>query len=245
MIFGKKGSGKNTLLTKLSLKYNKLGYKVFSDSEIFNTYKLNTDWLTKFDFPPNSVLMIEEAGIVWDNRQFKNFSSDLRDFFKLQRHHHIIVFLCSQSFDIDKKLRDLTDEMYLTTCLGGIFSIAKRINKKITIHNGTDENNGDSFLTESYSFDFPWTYIYTYIPRYIKFFNSFEVKKKGVLVPQTKYIFNDEQFLFSIQTNKSYISYKSKDFLQNTKIKVQYFKNSFILDSFSIWSFFGFVSGSI
>ena len=245
MIFGKKGSGKNTLLTKLSLKYNKLGYKVFSDSEIFNTYKLNTDWLTKYDFPPNSVLMIEEAGIVWDNRQFKSFSTDLRDFFKLQRHHHIIVYLCSQSFDIDKKLRDLTDEMYLTTCIGGIFSIAKRINKKITIHNGTDENNGDSFLTESYNFDFPWTYIYTYIPRYIKFFNSFDVKKKGILVPQTKYIFNDEQFLFSIQSNKSYISYKSKDFLQNTKIKVQDFKYSFILDRFAFWFSFGFVPCSI
>ena len=44
MIFGKKGSGKNTLLTKLAIKYNRMGYHVFSDSEIFNTYKLSTDW---------------------------------------------------------------------------------------------------------------------------------------------------------------------------------------------------------
>lgn len=105
MIFGKKGSGKNTLLTKWSIKYNRMGYHVYSDSEIFNTYKLNTDWIGKYDFPKNSVLLIQEAGMTWDNRNFKSFPEEVRDFFKLQRHKGVIVVLASQSFDVDKKLR--------------------------------------------------------------------------------------------------------------------------------------------
>lgn len=105
MIFGKKGSGKNTLLTKWAIKYNRLGYTVYSDSEIFNTYKLDTNWIGKYDFPRNSVLLIQEAGITWDNRNFKSFPTEVRDFFKLQRHKGVIVVLASQSFDVDKKLR--------------------------------------------------------------------------------------------------------------------------------------------
>lgn len=105
MLFGAKGSGKNTFLTKQAIKYNKLGYTVYSDSEIFNTYKLDTDWIGKYDFPRNSVLLIQEAGITWDNRNFKTFPQQVRDFFKLQRHKGVIVYLASQSFDIDKKLR--------------------------------------------------------------------------------------------------------------------------------------------
>lgn len=203
MIFGKKGSGKNTLLTKLAIKYNRMGYHVFSDSEIFNTYKLSTDWIGKYDFPRNSVLMIEEAGITWDNRNFKTFSSEVRNFFKLQRHYGIIVYLASQSFDVDKKLRDLTDQMYLCVNYMGIFSVAKSINKRIAIHNSSENNDGESFLTETYSFGFPWEWKYTYIPRWIKFFNSFDAPETGRKVLRDRYIFNKENELYK-QINWTY-----------------------------------------
>lgn len=198
MIFGKKGSGKNTLLTKLSIKYNKMGYKVFSDSEIYNTYKLDTDWIGRYDFPENSVLMVSEAGITWDNRDFKSFSKEVRNFFKLQRHKKVIVYLASQSFDVDKKLRDLTDEMYLLTNYMGIFSVAKKINKHIAIHNASDENDGESFLTETFSFDFPWNWKLTYIPRYIKFFNSFEADSFPPATRSRWRFFNEEE-LYKLQ----------------------------------------------
>lgn len=203
MLFGKKGSGKNTLLTKLSIKYNKMGYHVFSDSEIYNTFKLDNNWIGKYDFPENSVLMIEEAGIVWDNRNYKTFSADVRDFFKLQRHKKVIVYLASQSFDVDKKLRDLTDEMYLLVNYMGIFSIAKKIHKSISIHNASDNNNGESFLTETYSFGFPWEWKYTYIPRWIKFFNSFEAETFKQ-VNRKKYRFIDESELYKLTDYKYY-----------------------------------------
>lgn len=203
MVFGKKGSGKNTLMTKLSIQYNKKGYKVFSDSEIFNTFKLDTNWIGKYDFPPKSVLMIEEAGIVWDNRDFKTFSKEVRNFFKLQRHKQVIVYLCSQAFDIDKKLRDLTDEMYLLTNYMGIFSVAKKINKRVAIHNASDSNNGESFLTETYNFDFPWRWKFTYIPRWIRYFNSFEAEQFP-RIKSEKYKFINEQELYKSQFYQYY-----------------------------------------
>lgn len=220
MIFGKKGSGKNTLLTKWSIMYNKLGYTVFSDSEIFNTYKLDTNWIGKYDFPKNSVLLIQEAGITWDNRNFKSFPQEVRDFFKLQRHKNVIVVLASQSFDVDKKLRDLTDEMYLITNCMRIFSIAKRINKKITIHKADkDDTNSESFLTESYSFDLPFFWKFTYIPRYVRYFNSFEAVKKP-LVQSTKYEYNCSSELYKSTRYRYYVKTKIYEVLERIDKKM-------------------------
>lgn len=233
MIFGKKGSGKNTLLTKLSIKYNKKGYHVYSDSEIFNTYKLSTDWIGKYDFPRNSVLMIEEAGITWDNRNFKTFSSEVRNFFKLQRHYNIIVYLASQSFDVDKKLRDLTDEMYLCTNYMGIFSIAKSINKRIAIHNASENNDGESFLTETYSFGFPWEWKYTYIPRWVKFFNSFEAPVLGSKAPRSRYKFINENELYKQISYKYYKLLQVQTYLENKANWVQNQIQSILVSSYT------------
>lgn len=214
MLFGKKGSGKNTLLTKWSIMYNKLGYTVFSDSEIFNTYKLDTDWIGKYDFPKNSVLLIQEAGITWNNRDFKSFPKEVTKFFKLQRHKGVIVVLASQSFDVDKKLRDLTDEMYLITNFMRIFSVAKRINKKITISKADDgDSNSESWLTESYSFDLPFFWKFTYIPRYIKYFNSFEAEDFP-MVQSTKYEYNNSAELYKETRYNYYLKAKIYKYLE-------------------------------
>ena len=161
MIYGKKGSGKTTYLTKQAIKFNLQGWYVFSNTEIFNTYKLDTDWIGRYDFPEKSLLLIDEVGMIWDNRNFKSFSSDVRDFFKLQRHKKVYVILASQSFDIDKKLRDLTDEMYLLQNFLNIFTICKKINKYQTIGeddpNSSTDNSG--VLVEKYRFApfFDWS----------------------------------------------------------------------------------------
>lgn len=197
MLFGKKGSGKSTFLTRMAIKYNRLGYHVFSNSEIYGAYKLDTDQIGYYDYPEYSVLLIDEVGMIWDNRDFKSFKPEVRDFFKLQRHKKLICYLASQTFDVDKKLRDLTDDMYLMTNFMGIFSIAKKINKKITIHNASDENSGESFLTETYSFDLPFFWKITYIPRYVDFFNSFEFDPLPP-VTRERYKYYNDAYLFKL-----------------------------------------------
>ena len=141
MIFGKKGSGKTTLLTKITLQHLCKGWQVYSNVRIPGAYLIKDEDVGRAFIPPNSVLLIDEVGMIWDNRQYKDFQSHVRDWFKLQRHYKVKVFLFSQTFDIDKKLRDLTDEMYLVENKLRVFSYSKRIIKKIVVVESTGESS--------------------------------------------------------------------------------------------------------
>ncbi|WP_028078938.1 hypothetical protein, partial [Solobacterium moorei] len=66
MIFGKKGSGKTTTLTKIALKELKKKRKVYSTVEIPSTYLFNTDDIGNMTFEPNSTVLIDEVGMIWD-----------------------------------------------------------------------------------------------------------------------------------------------------------------------------------
>lgn len=185
MIFGKKGSGKSTLLVKYILKYMSKGYVVYS-----NMLELKIDGVRYIDpmllgdFVPsqNSVLALDEVGMLWDNRQFKSFKPSTRDFFKLQRHYKVVCLLASQTWDIDKKLRDLTDSMYLCVCLLNVFSIGKRITRRIVLTESTSE--AESRISENLKFAPIWNWKFTYIPRYSKYFDSYNVPD----IPEIEYV---------------------------------------------------------
>lgn len=190
-LFGKKGSGKTTNLTKIALQHIKKGWKVYSTIEIPGTYLFNVQQLGRFTFEPHSVVLIDEVGMIWDNRDFKTFRPDVRDFFKYQRQYKLKVYLFSQTFDVDLKLRNLTDEMYLLTNFARVFSIQRRILKHITIKECAD---GTSTLSDTYAFDLPilgglkWTFI----PRYVYYFKSYDPKKLAYINSQY-YSMNDVQ----------------------------------------------------
>lgn len=177
MVFGKKGSGKSTLLTKLALSYLKKGYTVYSTEEIPGVKLISASDIGYTEFDPGSVVLIDEVGMIWDNRNFKNFDTAVRDWFKLQRHRKIRVYLFSQTFDIDKKIRDLTDEMYLVEKKFRVFSYAKRILKRTVLNKSTAES--PSKIDEDLVFDSIFLFWagsrrFTFIPRYAKYYNSFE-----------------------------------------------------------------------
>ena len=114
--------------------------------------------------------------MIWDNRDFKNFKPSVRDFFKYQRQYKLKIYLFSQTFDIDLKLRNLTDEMYLLSNCFRVFSVARRISKKITIKECAD---GTSTLSDTYEF-YPLLFgglKFTFIPRYTSFYKSYDPKK--------------------------------------------------------------------
>lgn len=83
MVIGKKGSGKTTLLTKLAIKALKKGKTVYSTVEIPGTYLFDPLKVGDFTFKPNSLVLIDEVGLIWDNRNFKNFNSKWTYFFKM------------------------------------------------------------------------------------------------------------------------------------------------------------------
>ncbi len=175
MIFGKKGSGKSTLMVRLAYKYLSRGWNVYCTERLDGCFFVDYNDIGFCNIPPNSVLLVDEAGMVWDNRAYKKFPAEVRDWFKLQRHYKVKVYLFSQTFDIDKKLRDLTDEMYLCSNLLRVFSWAKRIRRRTIL----TKPMGDSpaRIDEELKFDLLcfWPFgsrILTFIPKYSRFFDS-------------------------------------------------------------------------
>ena len=138
-IFGKKGSGKSTLLAKYAYQYRHNGWSVYSTEPIPGTYKINYEDIGYKQFPEHSCIIVDEVGMIWDNRNFKNFKPEVRDFFKLQRHYKCCLILASQTFDVDKKIRDLADEMYLVKKSFRVFSYAKRILRQTVLVKSTAE----------------------------------------------------------------------------------------------------------
>lgn len=180
MVFGKKGSGKTTMITKLAMRYAKRGRPCFSTVPVPGVFLFDPSRLGINSIPPEAVIFVDEVGMIWDSRDFKNFKNHTRDYFKLQRHYHHTVYLFSQSFDIDKKLRDLTDQMYLVKNFCNCFSVARRITKKITIVHAGKNAQGESHLADDMEFDsilLFWcgSIQFTYIPKYAKYFDSFVV----------------------------------------------------------------------
>lgn len=180
MIFGKKGSGKTTNLTKLALDHKKNGWTVYCTDDIPGTYFIPYDKIGFVELEENSLLLIDEAGMVYDNRDFKKFKNETRDWFKLQRHRKVKVILFSQTFDIDIKLRNLTDEMYLVTNKLRVFSYGKKINRKIIITKATAEcasSIADELSYESLFWFWCGSRMLTYIPKYIKYFDTYKAGK--------------------------------------------------------------------
>lgn len=211
MIFGKKGSGKTTYIAKHAIKYLKAGWTVYCNIEIPGTILFNPEQLGLYTMPEHSVLFIDEVGMIWDNRDYKSFPKHVRDYFKYQRQYKHIVYLMSQTFDVDLKLRNLTDSMYLLSNKFRIFSVARKISKSITIQQGSE--NQASTLTDQYQFEpifSPGAIQFTFIPKWKAFYNSYDPKKlpiiNGKLMPM-----NDDQ-KFSMKHPNIYII---KDFIKN------------------------------
>lgn len=182
MIFGKKGSGKTTLLVKLILQHQKKGWTVYSSIpvDIPGVRVFNVQDIGPYAFPEDSVVFIDEVGMIWDNRDYKNFRTSVRDYFKYQRHYKNKVYLFSQTFDVDVKLRNLTDYMFMCRCIGNVFSIASRISRRLVVVEPTGESEGR--ITDGYQVEPLWLTLvgmkvayFTYIPKYSKYFNSHDL----------------------------------------------------------------------
>ena len=180
MIFGKKGCGKTTTLTKLALKYRKQGREVYCTEKLAvdGVHLIKPNVIGFVCFPPESVILIDEVGMIWDSRNFKSFKTEVRDYFKLQRHYRNTVYMFSQTFDIDKKLRDLTDEMWLLVNMFRVFSYGKKISKKIVLNASTADS--PSSIAENLEFDSLLLFalgsrMFTFIPKYVSKYDSYSL----------------------------------------------------------------------
>lgn len=194
MLFGGKGSGKSSLLVKLAYKHLRKGWLVYTNMDELVLPGLRHIEIEHIgDFVPerHSLLLLDEVGMVWDARDYKAFRRPVRDFFKLQRHYHVKVYLASQKFDIDKKLRDLTDGMYLCEQVFRVWSVAKRIVVRPKVVEATAE--AESRITDNLTICPVWNWELTWIPRWSQYFDSHAVPDVP-LIPFTEPVPYDPSF---------------------------------------------------
>lgn len=195
---GKKGSGKTTISAKLSIKHQRKGYPVFSDHALFGAYKLDTEWLGRYDFPENSLIIVDEGMISFDNRKFATFSDAMRNFFVMQRHDKVSVIILCQDFLLDRKVRSLTDSIYVCVNFFNVLCIAKKVHKGIAL---ATDNEGQGSIGEQYTWEFPLSWMIVFIPRWVQFFDSFRKDEKPK-VEKIPYEFKDPDRLLSMMSNR-------------------------------------------
>lgn len=178
-IFGLPGSGKTTtlcaigqsmLLGKQFLDFNPTNYeRILSTFPCRGLQKLNFEDIKMYDIS-NSLILCDEISLFIDNRNFKNFDSDLLYFFKMHRHFNIDFVWCSQNYaDADKKVRDLTDTVYyLERSRIPHFSVIKKI------YHNIDFKKGQIIDTYDLAPFFKAKMIYR--KKWYKYFDSFEHK---------------------------------------------------------------------
>lgn len=182
LVFGKKGSGKSTYLVKLAQTHLKKGWNVYTNmDELFMEGVRHFDIQHLGEFVPEaeSLLLLDEVGMIWDNRDYKLFKPSVRDFFKLQRHYRVKVYMASQTFDVDKKIRDLCDGMFLHQNMARVFTVGKRIVRKVVITQSTSE--AESRISEDLVIQPFWEWTFTYIPKWAEYFDSHALPEKPIL----------------------------------------------------------------
>ena len=134
-IAGEIGAGKSTLAVKLARQHLKRGWKVYSTDYIKGCYKLDVNDLNFRMAPPNSLLIIDEASLKMNSRDFARLKLSLIEYFKLSRHCKNKVIMISQTFgDTDKQIRDLSTHVYFVRKLiNGMISIPVKVRARLDI----------------------------------------------------------------------------------------------------------------
>lgn len=181
MIIGKKGSGKTTDIQRRTFEALANGWEVYSTCAVSGARLIDANNLAMSSLPPNSLILIDEAGIIWNNREFKGFNADIRKYFKLQRHAKHKIVLYSQAWDVDVTLRRLCDELWLMKNLFGCYSISRRILRTISLVSA-EKMQGEGQIVDDLRYDsllFFWcgSIRFTFVPKYMKYFNSFEMEE--------------------------------------------------------------------
>lgn len=188
LYFGLPGAGKTTVLTSLALKYSQPFSKyrnVYHNVRSLNvpgTTYIDNECIGKYNLN-DSLILIDEAQLFADNRDYAKFPKYLKEFFFGHRHDRVDICLFSQQWDAtDKKIRSITDTVYYIykgKFFGHWFSKYYKVPYGIIIPD-PKKNSGSSQLGEiiqGYAKPPLLVRLFAkrlYRPKYYPYFNSFE-----------------------------------------------------------------------
>ena len=173
LYLGKKRSGKTTILTAKNIYYQLKGRKVYSNYYVPGSYEFNPNLIgTDYMVPPGSVLIIDEIGIVFNNRSWESFDIKKIEWFKLQGHYKVKVIIATQSpTDFDKVIRELVDNIFIVKKILRVFILSRPVGKTLDIANSESGTNIGGNIVFRYMYKgLPKIY---FLPRYTPFFDSF------------------------------------------------------------------------
>lgn len=187
--FGVPRVGKNTFLTMIAqrelarMKKGRSRYKhIYTDFYCEGCEQIKFEDIGKYKIY-DSLLLFEEMGLDADGRAYKTFSNGKRDFLVLHGHFFNDIIYATQDYsNVDKKLRDLTQELWYLekSCVPFLdrWTVATRIFRNININEFTSD------LVIGYRFSktleklFSKVRMMCYRP---KFYSKFESHNEGVL----------------------------------------------------------------
>lgn len=188
LFFGLPGCGKTTLMSKFALQ----GLQKRSPYQnVYSNVRLNIDGIIYIDnsdlgkyYLHDGLILIDEATIAFDSRDYKNFSKNFVSFFMLHRHYNVDVYLFSQGWDtIDRKIRIITDRVYYVYkgfFTGHWFSRFYRVPYDIIIPDPKTNSEKLGEIVQGYCKPGFFGRIfggYIYRPRYYRYFDSWEAPK--------------------------------------------------------------------
>lgn len=158
----------------LDSKYLKRSIPVYSNVPITGAFQLDAKSDIGHYMIEGAKIIIDEAGIEYNNRNFKAFPPEAIYFYKYHRHYQTSVDVFSQSFDdMDITLRRLAQNFYVVRkSLIPFCIVARRIRRKV----GVDETTKQ--IADLYSMGLPvidTTRIFS--PPLWKMFNSYSRKQ--------------------------------------------------------------------
>lgn len=183
-IHGFPGAGKTTVLTMIAQRalLGKTTLDIPPKKAVYTTfecpgcYKLNWGDLGKY-YIHDALLIVDELGLLADNRKYKSFSDDLTYFFKMHRHANLTLIWASQSAsDVDLKIRMVTERSYIIDkyfC----FTAIKPILKKHTVKSGQPEI--------SFELAPPYMWSWCLRPLWYAYFDSYDFKALPDYCPES------------------------------------------------------------
>lgn len=179
LVFGKKGVGKSLSMQKDILKHQKRGWKVYADSNtnLKNVTMINAEKIYSYVFPRNSLIVIDEINLLWDNRDFKKFDKNIQDWFREQRKKGIKIIAYSQTFDCDKKLRDLTDRLAIQRKFMRVWTLRRYYVKTPRIISAEEARDTAKIADDYIKVPLMFKGLdITFIPKYVKCYDTNEQK---------------------------------------------------------------------
>lgn len=179
LVFGKKGVGKSLSMQKDILKHQKHGWKVYADSNtsLKNVTMIDASKIHTYSFPRNSLIVIDEINLLWDNRDFKKFDKNIQDWFREQRKKGIKIIAYSQTFDCDKKLRDLTDRLAIQKKFMRVWTVRRYYVKTPRIISAEEARDTAKIADDYIKVPLMFKGLdITYIPKYVKCYDTNEQK---------------------------------------------------------------------